>query len=466
MHKRLAVFVAALAVAATAQAQTGRGISFDRSGGGSGPAAAPETGFPSGAEWTHTGPGADFRQVSWTTRTAGIGSPPVTCPFKIDVPAPPPGAVVVDTIISWTYLSNDNPATDPITVNGTPLMGAMLGWGTPDLCWGRTYGVTYMVSGVTGIVNIGGSNQIDDVCDGAVGSDPAALGEGITIIVIYEDPASSTTQTVDVFAGYTSTQSNGGGPATALLELTCTYNGGPFHMFVNADDGQQAGDTFLINGVDVSGLVAGTYAAGDAWVGLAGPSPLNNLYDAAEDDIQTWVTAGDTSVLLESYTGGDCVAHSLAACSYEPDGNCAGCSIIPFCNPFTGSFSNTATITPTTCDLSSAIVVTMDNGPVGQAAYLNLGNGSGLINNPKGADGDLCVAGGSLFSRYAKDLGVIDSTGSMSTDISNSITGGPGYGIPLHGGNIMPGETWYFQYWIRTPAGPTGFSEAVCITFE
>ena len=138
MRKLITLSTAALLVASAAQGQTRGGITFDRPG--EGVAGAPETGFPSGAEWTHSGPGADFIQSSWSTRTSGIGTPPVTCPFTLNIPAPPPGSVVVDTIVSWTYLSNDIPGTDPISINGTPVVGAMLGNGAPDLCWGKSFG--------------------------------------------------------------------------------------------------------------------------------------------------------------------------------------------------------------------------------------------------------------------------------------------------------------------------------------
>jgi len=461
MRNHFLIPAVALCLAADAAAQ--RGTTHSECPASS----ANETGFPSGAEWTHSGPGADFLQVSYSTRTAGLASPNVTCPFSVTVPAPPPGATLVDAIVSWTYLADDNPMTDPVMINGNPITGAQLGWGSPDLCWGKDFGVTYMVSGVANLLNIGGLNDFSDMCDGPVGTDSNALGEGVTVILIFEDPtAPATIRTVDVFSGYTSSQSSGTGAAKAVLDLSCAYAGGPFHFFVNADDGQFADDLFLINGVNVGGLVNGTFSAGDAWVGLAGPAANQNLYDAADDDISTWVTPGDTSVTIESGFGSDCVAHSLAACAYEPDASCDPCSIIPFCNPFTGSFDNTATITPDACSLGNPILLTLHGAPPNEAAYLSVGNGQSLIVNPPDTMGDLCVAGGSFVARYAKDLGMTDATGSLTTDISNTLTGGPNFGLPLGAGNIQPGDTFYFQYWHRNPQGPTGFSEAVCVTFK
>jgi hypothetical protein len=67
------------------------------------------------------------------------------------------------------------------------------------------------------------------------------------------------------------------------------------------------------------------------------------------------------------------------------------------------------------------------------------------------------------------DVGQI-GFGGFSTDISNSASGGPGFGIPnSSGSSILAGETWNFQYWHRNPPvafGTSGFSEAIAITFK
>ena len=90
-----------------------------------------------------------------------------------------------------------------------------------------------------------------------------------------------------------------------------------------------------------------------------------------------------------------------------------------------------------------------------------------MITDPPGAQGDLCLLGGSLLGRYAEDLGAISPAGTFSTDISNSLSGGPDYGIPGAGQFMQPGDTWNFQYWYRGPMGqPSGFSEAVGVTFK
>lgn len=129
--------------------------------------------------------------------------------------------------------------------------------------------------------------------------------------------------------------------------------------------------------------------------------------------------------------------------------------------------ANAADIGIDGCDLSSPRLVGLSSGPPGQFAYLVIGSGGGSVHAPPGSEGDLCVVGGSCLGRYAKDVGAIDANGTFSTDVSSSISGGPGFGIPTCGGSIQSGETWYFQYWHRQPLGqPSTFSSAMCVTFQ
>ena len=143
------------------------------------------------------------------------------------------------------------------------------------------------------------------------------------------------------------------------------------------------------------------------------------------------------------------------------------CTFTKYCNPASGSTNNTATIDATGCGLGGSLTVSMANAPASQFTYLLIGNGNSIVSQPPGAIGDLCVVGGSCLGRYAKDVGQITAGGTFGTDISNSLSGGPNFGIPVCGGNIQSGETWNFQYWHRQPMGaPSTFSEALTITFQ
>jgi len=143
------------------------------------------------------------------------------------------------------------------------------------------------------------------------------------------------------------------------------------------------------------------------------------------------------------------------------------CGFAKRCNPSDGSPANQASLDASGCDLGEVVTLRLSNAPPGQFAYLLIGNGNAVVHQPPGSAGDLCIAGGTCLGRYAKDVGVISAAGEHATDISDSLSGGPGYGIPTCGGQVRSGETWSFQYWHRQPMGlPSTFSEALAITFR
>lgn len=143
------------------------------------------------------------------------------------------------------------------------------------------------------------------------------------------------------------------------------------------------------------------------------------------------------------------------------------CDPVKYCNPGDGSANNVATIDISSCDLLSGTSVNLSNAPANQFTYLLIGDGNSVVQQPPGAKGDLCVLGGACLGRYAADIGSVSAAGTFSTDISNSISGGPNFGIPTCGGTIQAGDTWSFQYWHRQPMGqPSTFSEAISVTFN
>jgi hypothetical protein len=139
-----------------------------------------------------------------------------------------------------------------------------------------------------------------------------------------------------------------------------------------------------------------------------------------------------------------------------------------YCTVADGSIYNTTILDASGCDLNWPITLDLSNGPPKQFTLLLIGIGTATISNPGSSQGDLCILGG-FFARYVMDAGQISLAGTFSTDISNSATGGPGFGIPNSSSVILAGETWNFQYWHRNPPsslGTSGFSEALSITFQ
>ena len=140
-----------------------------------------------------------------------------------------------------------------------------------------------------------------------------------------------------------------------------------------------------------------------------------------------------------------------------------------YCTVADGSIYNTTILDASGCDLNWPITLDLSNGPPSQFTVLLIGSGTATVTNPGSSQGDLCILGG-FFARYKLDVGQISLAGTFSTDISNSASGGPGFGIPSSSGSsILAGETWNFQYWHRNPPtslGTSGFSEAISVTFK
>lgn len=130
---------------------------------------------------------------------------------------------------------------------------------------------------------------------------------------------------------------------------------------------------------------------------------------------------------------------------------------------------NSAEISIDTCACAAgSIHVRMTGGPPDQFGYLLVSATSGSTTNPPGAQGDLCLAGGAIGG-YVQDLGTLDASGTLTTDILNANTGGGSGNLPTPpGGNLCAtaGQTWNFQYWHRDGSNASRFSKAITATFH
>ncbi len=248
----------------------------------------------------------DFVVAGAGTRSSSNGQ---SDPFSVSIAGVPGGATIVKAYASWNYLTNAPGTHGAITIDGNAVAGSVVGTGA-DLCWGQAQGESYLAD-VTSLVSGNGSYSIG----GAIDEGGVGLGEGFSLLVIYDDGVSPARE-VNVFAGYDSDQD--GDPAEATFSWTTPYDGSSTHFFVNALDGQTADDMFLINGTDGSPLSGGSPF--DAWQGLLGPGFAGtNYYDHAEGDVGGYLSLGDTSLTLASNTGSDCVGHSFGAISIVPE---------------------------------------------------------------------------------------------------------------------------------------------------
>ncbi|HNQ24418.1 MAG TPA: PEP-CTERM sorting domain-containing protein, partial [Phycisphaerae bacterium] len=306
--------------------------------------ADPLGGSPSVAITLHGG----FAACGWSTRTwVGEGQDPlVEDPVLLSLTSLPQGAEVVAAYINWSFLTNDpeDPLQALLTLNGSAVQGAPAGCVAPDLCWQLreeeprfAYTVAY-IADVTSIVQAEGGNGTYTV-EGVVDfppppEDPVALGEGITLLVIYSH-ASEPKRLINVYTGLTTTEPEY--PfARATLEFrneaaeSVPYIGSVFHFFLNALDGQpyqrfddpssyEDYDAFRLNGVDMDGFPGTVDVPGpipNAWQGLLGPSPVFNLYDHADGDASWVVRLNHVDLDIETENIDDCISHSFAAISF------------------------------------------------------------------------------------------------------------------------------------------------------
>jgi len=246
-------------------------------------------------------------------------------PFAVTVSCIPTGSTVVRAFANWSYLTYASfpPELAEITINGTAVTGDLTGEADRDLCWQRTRTVAYTAD-VTAIVAQVGGNGVYQI-GGAV-DEAGAYGEGFSLLVVYSNPLLPERQ-INVYSGMIVVTEPGQMQGTYGFQSPY-YQGGPGHFFINALDGQgnaNVGDDFFINDTKVSGSLNGTAQDGDAWRGLVGQSPINNLYDHAEDDVATLMSLSDMDLTIRTDAYEDCVGHSFGAISFVMD-PCEGVS--------------------------------------------------------------------------------------------------------------------------------------------
>ncbi len=407
-----------------------------------------ETGFGPAPIFTLKEAGADFVKVGVTTRRqiTHKGQPGQTDPFAIAIPPLPAGAQLVATIINWNYLLNGPPPpADFISINGFDVQGFLCGEGRPDLCWGKEGAASY-VAFLDDLQLHGSIRQIFGATDKPLGLDPRAFGDGLSILCVYRIPGAGP-RNVDVYCGYTSTESDPARTLTARITMAFSnpYLGGDFHFFVNALDGQQETaacpgfrDDFFINGVLVSGLVAGTGFPGDAWQGFLGPNGSSDLYDHANDDISGLgvvpIGAGGLTASTRRPDLGDCIGHSFGAVSFPLD---------PVITP------------PWECwspGLACSNGVVPEIKCIGDLTPGSL-NELNVCDAPPNAPAFLVIGVSSL--RVPFKGGILgpspDFIINLVTDAAGNIT------LPFIWPAVPAGTCVWVQYWFKDPGAPSGF---------
>ena len=98
-------------------------------------------------------------------------------------------------------------------------------------------------------------------------------------------------------------------------------------------------------------------------------------------------------------------------------------------------------------------------------AYALVGAGTGVVTNPPGGFGDLCLTGAPI-GRYTADVAPVVE-GAYSLDLIHGATGGGTGALPPPlGGWLEAGATWNFQVWQRTTTATSRFTSSLSVTFE
>jgi hypothetical protein len=346
------------------------------------------------------------------------------------------------------------------------VFGLLKGQGKPDLGWGKQGGATYLAFASQSDLILGGPNVLKGVVDKPVGADPAAYGAGLTLIVVYRR-AFGVLQRVDVWSGWSSTESSSTGLAEAKLQLPVPWIDGPAHLYLNALDGIDfvgANDELLLNGFSVGGDLDGTGDKTDAWRGLAGPQGASNLYDGLDDSIAAYMDVGDTAILaLTDKDPGagldDTIGHTLAVF--------ASIAQLGTSTTYCTAKVNSLGCTP---DVWGVGVPSVDptQGPFDIVVDELVNNMNGILfwgtvpSSTPFQGGTLCI-GGSVVRTDLQNSGGSpagkDCSGTMGFDFNAYFASGV---AP----DLAAGTLVFAQYWTRDVDDPFGSSLSEALAFD
>jgi hypothetical protein len=229
--------------------------------------------------------------------------------------AVPSGSSVKAAYLYWDILGNAQDISfTQGQLNGTPIVGTLIGQ-SADACWGNSANFAYRAD-VTPWVAGSGSYALSGFRSGTTtGSDPFISGstapmlEGASLVVMYENPDSSSTQVL-LYDGSFETSS-----ATGTLTMDGFTAPNPMTKaqttFIGAD-GQA-------NGSEVTAFNASPLSI--TWDGAdpqAGPRyQYGNLWDTLTVDVTSRVTPGSTSGTASLQSTGDCLVWVAQAFSIQ-----------------------------------------------------------------------------------------------------------------------------------------------------
>ncbi|MFT7671135.1 MAG: hypothetical protein ACI8X5_003851 [Planctomycetota bacterium] len=137
-----------------------------------------------------------------------------------------------------------------------------------------------------------------------------------------------------------------------------------------------------------------------------------------------------------------------------------------YCNSQANSTGQQSQLSATGSRLVSAsdLTLTVTQVPEGQLGFIMASQAQGLLANPGGSSGNLCLGSNLMSFNRPGEMGV---TAGGSFSLAMPLSDFPGH--PDYGVSVMAGDTWNFQFWHRDVIGGTStsnYSNALEVQFQ
>ncbi len=226
-------------------------------------------------------------------RFDGNGGVPGTADPSVDLTIAnlPAGAQILTARLYWTVIGTPFPT---VTFENTSVTGVEIGQ-TPDTCWGIGNNFMYRAD-VTPLITGNATYVASDLLSvEAIAPD----GQGISLVIVYKDPADLRNNYVGISDG-----ASVSGGATLMTGFTVGVGFDAATVTTLVADGQPAPDDVQYQGQSFGG--------GDAYPGINGA-----MWDNRIDNITSVLAGGETSVSVAVVPQGDCLAWSMSGLVIE-----------------------------------------------------------------------------------------------------------------------------------------------------
>jgi len=212
----------------------------------------------------------------------------------------PANSQILSARLYWAVIGTPFPT---LTFEDTAVTAVEIGQ-TPDTCWGIGNNFIYRAD-VTSLVTGNGTFTASNLLST---DDLSADGQGISLVVVYKDPADTRNNLIKISDGAVGFV----GGDTIISEVTGFTIGAGFDKVTAINlvaDGQPAADDIAFAGPDPAAFVS--FGNGDAFVGP------DAMWDNRVDDITSVFVGGETSIRTNVTGAGDCLAWGMSAIVVE-----------------------------------------------------------------------------------------------------------------------------------------------------